>query len=109
MNLRPGLLMNDSIQTCHAYPLPLRYRMNLRPGLLMNDSIYMSETFQKMAFQQNIWKIEKTAASNACNFSFHEHSCYIYIFNIEKITRCLTYIPNLILNSENDFLVTSHS
>ena len=63
----------------------------------------MSETFQKMAFQQHIWKKEKTAASNAPNFSFHEHSCYIYIFNIEKITRCLTYIPNLILNSETDF------
>ena len=43
---------------------------------------------------------------NAPNFSFHEHSCYIYIFNIEKITRCFTYIPNLILNSETDFLVT---
>nr|DAR43733.1 MAG TPA: hypothetical protein [Caudoviricetes sp.] len=40
---------------------------------------------------------------NAPNFSFHEHSCYIYIFNIEKITRCFTYIPNLILNSETDF------
>ena len=69
----------------------------------------MSETFQKMAFQQHIWKKEKTAASNASNFSFHEHSCYIYIFNIEKITRCFTYIPNLILNFETDFLVTSRS
>ena len=40
---------------------------------------------------------------NAPNFSFHEHSCYICIFNIEKITRCFTYIPNLILNLETDF------
>ena len=48
-------------------------------------------------------KKKKSASSNAPNFSFHEHSCYIYIFNIEKITRCFTYIPNLILNSENDF------
>ena len=75
--------------------------------------IYMSETFQKMAFQQHIWKKEKTAASNASNFSFHEHSCYIYIFNIKKNNTLFdlhskfniefdnwffSYIPFLILN-----------
>ena len=65
----------------------------------------MSETFQKIAFQQHIWEKEKTAASNAPNFSFREHSCYIYIFYTKKITRCLTYIPNLILNSIIDFSI----